>query len=157
MRDRLVAAQVGMTITMIALYGIPHAYLLADLVTTQENQKVERSADLLAVVVSERTNAASPVTASFLDGFLSDGEGIEYVAADDTVVRAGEPVTGTDDIVQKRGLPGGGIVTISRSGSLVGAARLRGADAVDPHRPGTGRRRRVLRLPAGPAHLTAVR
>ena len=50
MRERLVAALVGMTIAMIAMYGIPRAYLLADLVTTQENHKVERSADGTPVI-----------------------------------------------------------------------------------------------------------
>ena len=76
MRERLVAALVGMTIAMIALYGVPRAYLLADLVTTQENRKVERSADLLTVVIAERTGAASPVTSEFLEGLLNEGEGV---------------------------------------------------------------------------------
>lgn len=119
MRDRLVAALVGMTITMIALYGVPRAYQLADLVTSQENQKIGRSADMLTVVITERNNAASPVTSTFLEGLLNTGESIEYVAADATVVRAGTPATGVDDIVQKRNLPGGGTMTITRSGAVV--------------------------------------
>ncbi|MFW5470467.1 histidine kinase dimerization/phospho-acceptor domain-containing protein [Knoellia sp. CPCC 206435] len=120
MRERLVAALVGMTIAMIVLYGVPRAYLLADLVTTQENRKVERSADLVTVVIAERTTAASPVTSEFLEGLLDEGEGIEYVAPDDTVVRAGEQSRGSsDDIVQTRRLEGGGSLTMTRSGALV--------------------------------------
>ncbi|EAP98172.1 putative two-component system histidine kinase [Janibacter sp. HTCC2649] len=119
MRDRLVAALVGMTITMIALYGVPRAYQLADLVTTQENAKITRSANLLTVVITERNSAAAPVTSDFLAGLLNTGESIEYVAADASVVRAGAPATGEDDIVQRRSLPGGGTVTITRSGDVV--------------------------------------
>lgn len=119
MRDRLVAVLVGMAIAITALYGVPRAYQLADLVTSQETHKVERSADLLAVVVAERTKAASPVTPSFLAGLLNEGEGIEYVAADESVVRASEAGKGRDDVVERRDLPGGGEITITRSGAIV--------------------------------------
>ncbi|KGN42285.1 HAMP domain-containing sensor histidine kinase [Knoellia aerolata] len=120
MRERLVAALVGMTIAMIAMYGIPRAYLLADLVTTQENRTVERSADLLTVVIAERSTAATPVTSAFLESLLGEGEGIEYVAPDDTVVVAGEQTTGSsDDIVERRTLEGGGSLTVTRAGALV--------------------------------------
>jgi len=119
MRDRLVTVLVGMAITMVALYGIPRAYQVADLVTTQENRRVERSADLLTVVIVERTGAPEPVTASFLEGLLEEGESLEYVAVDDTVVRAGGPSTGEGDIVRTRDLPGGGTLTITRSGAVV--------------------------------------
>lgn len=120
MRERLVAALVGMTIAMIAMYGVPRAYLLADLVTTQASVQVARSADLMSVVVAERTRSGSPVTPEFLEGLLTDGEGIEYAAPDDTVVRAGEPVTGSaDDIAHTRRVDGGGSVTMSRSAEFV--------------------------------------
>jgi signal transduction histidine kinase len=119
MRDRLVAVLVGMAITITALYGLPRAYQLADLVTQQENHAVERSADLVAVVITERTSAASPVTAAFLASLLNEGESVEYVTPDASVVRAGQPVDGRNDVVQRRALPSGGTVTISRSGALV--------------------------------------
>ncbi|MFC7485753.1 HAMP domain-containing sensor histidine kinase [Knoellia sp. CPCC 206453] len=119
MRDRLVAVLVGMAIAIVALYGVPRAYQIADMVTTQENAKIARSANLLTVIITERNSAASPVTAAFLDGLLNTGESIEYVAADKSVVRAGSRATGQDDIVQRRELPGGGTVTLARSGAVV--------------------------------------
>jgi len=118
-RDRLVAVLVGMAIAITALYGVPRAYQLADLVTEQENRAVDRSADLVAVVITERTSASSPVTASFLAGLLNKGESVEYVAPDESVIRAGEAVRAESDVMQRRSLPGGGMVTISRSGALV--------------------------------------
>lgn len=120
MRERLVAALVGLTIAMIAMYGVPRAYLLADLVTTQEGAKVSRSADLMAVVVAERVSSGSPVTPQFLEDLLTDGEGVEYAAPDDTLVSAGEPVTASaDDIAHTRRVDGGGWVTMSRSAAFV--------------------------------------
>jgi len=130
MRERLVVVLVGMAIVMMALFGVPRAYLLADLVTTQEERQVERSADLVTVAIAEHTRAAAPVTSAFLEGLLDDGDGIEYVAPGDTVVRAGEPVVGAEgDIVQTRRLEGGASVTMSRSGALV---EQRVSDAVRP-------------------------
>lgn len=120
MRERLIAALVGMTIAMIALYGIPRAYLLADLVDEQENRKIERSVELLAVVVTERTSSAAPITAEFLEPMLNKAETIEYRSADGTVVRAGDPTTDSDDIVQTRELPDGSTITLSRDGELIG-------------------------------------
>ncbi|MFS3127833.1 sensor histidine kinase [Nocardioides sp. Bht2] len=119
MRERLIAALVGMTIAMIALYGVPRAYLLADLVNDQEHRKIERSAELLAVVVDERTSAQAPVTSDFLAKMLNKAESIEYRGADGTVVRAGSPNTGDHDIVQTRTLSDGSTVTLSRDGKLI--------------------------------------
>ncbi len=120
MRERLVAALVGMTIAVIALYGIPRAYLLADLVQQQEERKVERSVDLLAVIVAERSHDRAPVTEGYLSRLLNAAEGIRYVAPDGTVVSAGvEPSGDGSDIVMTRDLASGGTVTLARSGALV--------------------------------------
>lgn len=130
MRERLIAAFVGVTISMMALFGVPRAYLLANLVTTGEQRQVERSADLLGVVLAERATTAAPVTSKFLEGLLDEGEGIEYVAPDATAVRAGEPIVrAAGDIVQTRRLEGGGSVTLSRSRAFVDS---RVSDAVLP-------------------------
>jgi signal transduction histidine kinase len=118
-RDRLVAALVGMTVAMIAFYGVPRAYLLADLVSTQENRKIERSATLLAVVIEERGADATPVDEEFLGGLLNTGETIEYVAPDGTTVTAGPTPDLERDIVHRRAVPGGGSLTLSRSGELI--------------------------------------
>lgn len=121
MRDRLVAALVGLTVAVVALYGIPRAYFVADLVHDSEVRKIERSANLLAVAVTERRAAVGSVTESFLEPLLAEAETIEYVAPDGSVVRAGLPTRNTsrDDIVESRTLTGGGQVTLTRSSSLV--------------------------------------
>jgi len=120
MRDRLVVTLVGITVAVIALYAVPRAYLLADLVQRQEHRKIERSVELLAALMEEREASGRQVTEDYLAGLLNEAEHIEYVEPDGSVVSAGEPPPGADsDITITRELDGGGAVTLSRSGELV--------------------------------------
>lgn len=119
MRERLVAALVGMTVAVIALYGIPRAYFVADLVHQQEARKIERSVVLLALLVQTRTEDRGPVTKDFLAPLLNEAEGIRYVGPDGTVVSVGITARRADDIVETRTLPGGGSLTLARSGALI--------------------------------------
>ena len=131
MRERLVAILVGLTVAVIALYGIPRAYFVADLVHSGETRSLERSADLISVVVAER-RAAKPsdaVTQSSLTPLLGDAERIVYVAADGTVTRAGSGRATSGDVTTTRELAGGGRLELSRSGDLV---EERVSDAVLP-------------------------
>ncbi len=77
MRDRLIAAFVGLAIAVVALYGVPRAFVLADQVHASEHRKIERSIELLAVIVAERP-PERPVTGEFLNGLLHEAERIEY-------------------------------------------------------------------------------
>lgn len=121
MRERLVAAFVGFTVGILLLVGIPRSYQIADLVQTQEQRKVERSADLAAVLVREQVADGRPVTPQLLDALLHEEEHLEYVAADGTRISStlGQAVR-DDDLVARRDLPSGGSLTLSRSGDLVG-------------------------------------
>ncbi|WP_104107042.1 HAMP domain-containing sensor histidine kinase [Nocardioides sp. 616] len=119
MRDRLVASLVGMTIAMIALYGIPRAYLLADLVSSDERRDISNSVALLALLVQERTENATPVDQAYLGSLVTGGDTVSYVAADGSTVASGPPVDPERDVVETRAVPGGGAVTLSRSGNVV--------------------------------------
>lgn len=119
MRERLIAALVGMTIAMLALYGIPRAYMLADLVTDYEVRKIERAADQLAAVVEEREQNGSPIDEAFLSEFLRESETLTYEPADGSTVVAGPTPDPADDIVEARNLPDGGTLTLSRSRDLI--------------------------------------
>ena len=120
MRDRLIGALVGMTIAVVVLFSVPRAYVVANLVERQEERKVERSADLLAVLVAERQTDAEPVTSEFLEQTLNEAEYVEYVAPDGSTVSAGQPAPGDDsDITVTHELPEGGELTMARSGTLV--------------------------------------
>ena len=119
MRERLVATLVGMTITMMALYGIPRAYMLADLVTDYETRKIERAADLLSATVTERLENGAAVDEEYLSGFLSVDETLTYEPAAGPTVVAGPRPDPTEDVVEERALPDGGTLTLSRSRSLI--------------------------------------
>lgn len=117
MRDRLVLAFVALAVGIIALYGIPRAYIVADLIQTSEERRVVRLADFLAVLVAER-EAEGTVTTEFLEPLLIEGERITFTSADGTVVQAGvEPQP--DDIASTAEVEGGGTVEFSRSGETI--------------------------------------
>lgn len=120
MRERLVAVLVGLTVAVVALYGVPRAYLIADLVVQQQQREVGRSLDLIAIVVDEKVEEGHPVTASDLSRLLQEGESLTYVAAAGGEVSAGPVPAGHDsDVVESRLLDGGGEVTLSRSGVVI--------------------------------------
>lgn len=120
MRERLVFVLVGLTVAVIALYGVPRAYVLADLVETQELRKVERSADIAVHLVEVADLNDVPVDAALLEGVLHEGEGILLVPTDGSEdVQVGVPGRTDDDLAVTRRLEGGGTLTLYRSASLV--------------------------------------
>lgn len=119
MGRRLVIAFVALAVSIIALYGIPRAYVIADLIQTSEERRVVRLADFLAVLIAERENDGA-VTEDFLEPLLQEGEHILYVTADGTEVHAGKPVA-DDDIASTADVDGGGTVEFGRSNEVVSA------------------------------------
>lgn len=120
MRERLVAALVGLTIVMIAIYAVPRAYWLADLISSQEQAKASRSVEVLAELLEERTETRpDTVTEAYLSGLLKSGETITYAQADGNSIRAGAPVVEERDIVATEVLRDGSTLTLSRSSDLV--------------------------------------
>ncbi|HSE71231.1 MAG TPA: histidine kinase dimerization/phospho-acceptor domain-containing protein [Nocardioidaceae bacterium] len=124
MRERLIAAFVGLTVLVLGVFAVWNAYALADLVRHQEQRKIERSAVLLAAVLGDRAEAGTPVTPAFLTGLLNEGEHVEYVDADGSLVEATAP--GGDragqapgDLMESLPVAGGGEVRLSRSGEIV--------------------------------------
>ncbi|HEX5859361.1 MAG TPA: HAMP domain-containing sensor histidine kinase [Microbacterium sp.] len=118
MRERLVLAFVLLAVGIIALYGIPRAYIVADLIQSSEEQRVVRLSHFLAVLMAER-EAEAPVTEEFLLPLLIEGEErITYVSADGTTVQAGAEPAETD-ITSTADVAGGGTVEFSRAGAVI--------------------------------------
>lgn len=130
MRERLIAAFVGLAVMVVALYGVPRAYIVAEQAFTSEQRKIERSVDLLAQVLPDAA-ANNHITDSYLGELTRAGERIEYRDADGAIsASAGPLLTGhPDDISFTRALDGGSSVTLQRSGLTVAASV---ADAVMP-------------------------
>lgn len=127
MRERLIIAFVAMAVGIIALYGIPRAYIVADLIQTNEDRRVVRATDFMSVLIAER-EAHADVTEEFLGTVLQPGEHVTYVAADGTSVEAGDPVA-AGDVSATTDFEGGGTVEFSRSAALISE---RVQDAVMP-------------------------
>ena len=119
MRERLVAAFVGLTVVVVVLFGIPRAYSLADLVRSQEQARVDRTADLVATVVDERHDEGRPVDAALVDGLAADGESIVVRSASGRAVSTDGATTSDDDVRATAALTGGGSVTVTLDGSWV--------------------------------------
>lgn len=127
MRERLIIAFVAMAVGIIALYGIPRAYIVADLIQTNEDRRVVRATDFMSVLIAER-EAHADVTEEFLGTVLQPGEHVTYVAADGTSVEAGDPMA-AGDVSAMTDVEGGGTVEFSRSAALISE---RVQDAVMP-------------------------
>ncbi|GAB3518172.1 sensor histidine kinase [Arthrobacter monumenti] len=130
MRERLIAAFAGLAVIVVALYGVPRAYIVADQVLESERSKIERSAELL-VNLLPKLAANGEISDSDLADLVQDSERIEYRDADgDVIASAGPQLTShPDDISVTRQTDDGSTVTLQRSGNLV-AGRV--ADAVMP-------------------------
>lgn len=121
MHNRLMTVLVAVVVGVIALYGVPRAYFVADYVQDTERQETQRSAEAAAVAVSERQRGPDEVTPQFLAQLVRAEESIEYTTPDGLRVRAGLPVerNAEGDVVASRALADGGQLTLRRSADQV--------------------------------------
>lgn len=113
MRDRLVATFVGLTLLVLALFALPSAYVLADVVQDQEQERTDRTAALVASAVDERLASGSPVDRRFLAALLRPGEQLAYAPAGGGVTTVGDAADAR--LRSTARLEAGGEVTLSRS------------------------------------------
>ena len=119
MRERLVVMLVGMTVAVIALFGVPRAYATADLVRNNEQEQVTRALQVMSVAVGTRQQDQPPVTESFLASLRQQDERLVYVAPDGTRVVSGSATSDDSDFSRSTGLRGGGSITLSQPDSVV--------------------------------------
>lgn len=125
MRERLVVAFVGLTLVSLALFAVPRAYALADLIAEQDQRSAERTAILVADVVDARLDAGLTPSEEMLAELLEPGEGVRLVS-EDAMVTAGSL---SDDVVVTTDLASGGTLTVTTSAS---GTQDRIADALLP-------------------------
>lgn len=119
MRERLVAAFVGLTFVVVALFGIPRAYILADLVRDQQQDSLDRTTELVAVAIDERRDSHQKVDTAFLDTLVGDGEAIvvKRTNGDDAWSSGFAEPTGGD--IWSTVAIDGGTVTVTLDGSRI--------------------------------------
>lgn len=113
MRDRLVATFVGLTLLLLALFVVPAAYVVADVVQDQEQARADRTASLVAAALDDHLDAGGTVDRDYLETLLEPGERLVYAAPDGRRTAAGS----ADDARLQATSPvaAGGSVTLSRS------------------------------------------
>jgi len=125
MRERLIAAFVGVTVLLIVVFGVAGAYSVTELLEDEEQRQVDRSVSMLAAVVGERLQRGDEVTASFLRRQLGAGEVAEYTDAGGEVVGTRpigtRPGEAGSELQRSLKVAGGGTLTLSRSTASVAA------------------------------------
>lgn len=119
MRERLVLAFVGLTLAIIALYGVPRAYFLADLVHDDTVEQLDAGATTMAALVSERERTVDPVDGQLLEHGLASADRVEYTAPDGKVWAVGPSVPASGSIVETRRLAGGSTLTLRTAASTI--------------------------------------
>jgi signal transduction histidine kinase len=114
MGRRLVLTFVALTVLVVALYGIPRAFIRINQVHDREQEQVEQSALLLAGLVAAEEKG-DQVSTDLLEPLLRPGERVEYAAADGTVVTAGEPAGREVGVQATESVEGGGSLTLDYS------------------------------------------
>lgn len=135
MRERLVIAFVGLTLAVIALYGIPRAYFLADLVREAQQEELEGTAYLLDGLVAERLDAGGSVDRALLQRGLVTADRVTWVTEDGTALRVGSSAgsrAGSDEddgVSVERVVDDAGTLQLSVSAESIGRTVR---DAVTP-------------------------
>lgn len=117
MRERLIAAFVALAVCIIALYGIPRAFMIADTVRDGQEQQTARLAELLAIVIAEH-ELDRPMTGELLQSLLTEDESAVYTRSDGSELRVGA-APGSDGVSSQTEVAGGGTITVARSGDVV--------------------------------------
>jgi signal transduction histidine kinase len=119
MRERLVATLVGLTVAVIALYGVPRAYFLADLVRDNKQTQLDHTATLVAASIRERVAAGDEVDAAMLQPGLTAADAISYVPPGGDPVTVGEAATDGEAVTETRMLDDGSRLTLTTSAAIV--------------------------------------
>jgi hypothetical protein len=121
MRERLTAAFVVLSILLLLGAGAVRTYVLRDQVREQAATELSKQADLLAVILHERTAAGAAVTPALLSSLAGAENRIAYDDGQgEPVVGAGDDYGGGDgDIAATAQVEGGGSVTVSESRAVM--------------------------------------
>jgi signal transduction histidine kinase len=123
MRNRLVAALVGLTVAVIALYGVPRAFFLHDLVESSLQENLERTADFAALAANQTVAHGDPLTRAPFEELQrggDEGETVVHEALDGTVsVLVGTPVPTESQVSATRTLDDGGTLVVSVPASVL--------------------------------------
>ena len=86
MRERLTAAFIVLTITLLIGAGLVRTYVLRDLIREEVAGQLDQEADLVAAIVADRESAGRPVDESFLRTLVRPEARVVLAAGDDPAI-----------------------------------------------------------------------
>jgi signal transduction histidine kinase len=117
MRRRLALAIAGVALLVLAVYAVPRAVMLDDLVRNEEQRSLNHSLVLLTAALQERVDAGKQVTVDVLDAWAGPDEQIEVRLPDGQVFWTSATFDGS---IQASGpLPGGGRIELRLASATV--------------------------------------
>jgi signal transduction histidine kinase len=124
MRERLLATFVLLTVITVVLYGVPRAFIVAELATESLRRDVARAASIVGANVTTEELAGRQLTEAALARDLGPDDHVTWVGNDGTSLTAGQPFQETDerDIVAEGAVDGLGYVRLVRPASTVNLA-----------------------------------
>jgi signal transduction histidine kinase len=118
-RQRLVLAFIGLAVLVVGMYAVPRAFVVTNLIHSQEQNRVDDTATLVAHFIDEHNG---PVTAATLDSINGDYEWIVVRRGTTSVSTTGTGGDPDGDVTASRPLAGGGTVTVGLSSPIVSSA-----------------------------------
>lgn len=119
MRRRLVTAFVGIAVVLVVLYGGPRFFMLTSLVESEQQDRVDRAADLVALHLETGVGDGEPITSETLERLVGEDERLTYTSGDGEDVSVPPRAWPDADISASRELDGGGTVTLTLSDEVV--------------------------------------
>jgi signal transduction histidine kinase len=118
MRERLLAAFAGLTLLTTLLFGVPRAFIVAELTRVSEARVLERQADVILAAIDAAERFGGDVDVDALAAGVDPDEGFRYRPADGPGVDGGTPLE-ADDLLVVRETPTGGTVEVWRDRAAV--------------------------------------
>jgi signal transduction histidine kinase len=119
MRERLLAAFVGLSLLTTLLYGVPRAFIVAEQTRAAVQRDLDRQADAVIGSIDTAERLGSDVDVASLSPGTDPQDGLRYVADEGEEMRVGDPDPGPDDLVAQRRSAAGGTLEIRRDRATV--------------------------------------
>lgn len=119
MRRRLIAALAGLSIVVLALYLVPRLFVTAALVRDQQQELIERSADIIAVSVDSRITYGVPIDEEAIERQLQADQLLTIDRVEGPTIEVGSRSDGRGTYETQRTLVDGSTLTIQLANEVV--------------------------------------
>jgi signal transduction histidine kinase len=119
MRERLLAAFVGLSLLTTLLYGVPRAFIVAEQTRAAAQRDLDRQADAVVGSIDTAERLGGDLDVASLSPGSDPQDGLRYLAGDGEEVLVGDPEPGPDDLAVRRRSAAGGTLELWRERAAV--------------------------------------